>query len=227
MTGLRGAWPTTRAALLTIVLVVEGVTALPIPHTVRKRDLALEPVAVEEIETQRALLAKVGIQLSHAEIVDGLAASGEAWAGLYSRATKPLGPVFRVLGIGQSWGLFTYPDTFPHQLTVEIRTAKTGPWALWYAGLDAEHPWMAEVLTYRRVRGVYDGQTTKPGASWNNITRWLAARACATNADVEVVRVSFRRFHTVRPDQTADDTTDYPSEQRLHARVWARAQVTE
>lgn len=223
MTRLRRSWPAIRAAILALVLVVEGVTALPIPHTVRKRDFAQEPVAVEEIETQRALLARLGIHLSHAEIVDGLYVSGSAWAGLYGRATKPLGPLFRVLGIGQSWGLFTYPDTFPHQLIVEVRKSKTGPWELWYAGLDAEHAWMRDVLTYRRVRGVYDGQTTKPGASWNNITRWLAARACVADADVQYVRVSFRRFHTVRPDQAADPST----EELRHVRLWARAQVTE
>ncbi len=215
------AWPATRAGLLALVLFVEGITALPIPHGVQKRALSEEPVATEEIEAQRVLLAEVGIHVTHAQLVDWAFASGTLWSSGYDAVMKPFNTLFRVLGIGQSWGLFTYPDTFPHQLVVEVRRSHTGPWERLYAGLDPDHAWKHDILTYRRIRGVYDGQTDKPGPSWNNLTRWLAARACGEDPDVAFVRVSFRRFHTVRPDAPADSS----AEVERQARVWSREQV--
>ncbi len=216
----RIAWASIRAALLTIVLVIEGVAALPIPRSI-KRSSFEEPVAREELAVQRGLLSKIGLELTHEELVDVLFTTGSMWVSVNDYTLKPLQPFLGVFGIGQSWGLFTYPDTFPHQLIVEVRRSKSADWELWYAGLDPAYAWSRDVLTYRRVRGVYDGQTSKPGASWNNMTRWIAKQACAQDPGVQIVRVSFRRFHTVPPGKPPEAPVDL----LRHARSWTRSQV--
>lgn len=215
-----GRWPAVRALLIAVVLFVHGLATLPLPHSMRRASFD-EPVAQEEIAAQAQLLGRVGVHVSTEELVDLLFRSGTAWVSVYTAVLKPLEPAFRITGTGQSWGLFTYPDTFPHQLIVEVRSGKSAPWTTWFAGLDPDHRWMRDVLAYRRVRGVYDGQTTKPGASWNNLTKWLARRAFTEDATVQTVRVSFRRFHTVKPNETPDTSVDA----LRHARTWARAQV--
>jgi hypothetical protein len=213
-------WPAVRAAGIAAVLFVHGLATLPLPHSMRRASFD-EPVAQEELSAQARLLRRIGVNVTTEELVDVMFRSGTAWVSVYNAVLKPVEPAFRITGTGQSWGLFTYPDTFPHQLIVEVRSSKSGPWATLFAGLDPEHRWMRDVLAYRRVRGVYDGQTTKPGASWNNLTKWLARRAFTEDPAVQTVRVSFRRFHTVKPGEPPDTTV----EAQRHARTWARAQV--
>lgn len=223
------SWPRLRALLLALVLILQGVLAAPVPHSIRLAAFD-EPVVREEIAAQVALLADVGIDVTPEQVVHFLYTSGSMWASIYRSATRPVGPILRVLGIGQAWGLFTYPDTFPHQLIVEVRSSRTGPFTVWYAGIDPDHRWKRDVLAYRRVRGVYDGQTTRPGVSWNNMTRWLAHEACVEagpgsgeKVASHAVRVSFTRFHTVRPGEPATG----PAEPLRHVRVWACSQVRE
>lgn len=214
------AWPSVRAGLLAGVLAVYGLAALPLPHAVKRASFD-EPVAREELTAQAAWLGRVGVATTADGLADALYTFSAGWVTVYDHTLKPLAPLFRLTGTGQSWGLFTYPDTFPHQLVVEVRAGKSAPWQVWFQGLDPEHDWMRDVIAYRRVRGVYDGQTTKPGASWNNLTRWLARRAFEQDATLTTVRVSFRRFHTVRPGEPADPAV----ETLRHVRSWDRAQV--
>lgn len=209
-----------RGALLALVLVVEGILAAPIPHSMKRSSLD-EPIAREEIAAQVRILDGLGISVTTDQLADALYRSGAAWASAYHAVIDPVEPLLRVTGTGQGWGLFTYPDTYPHQLVVDVRRSRSGPFVTLYAGLDPEHAWKRDILAYRRVRGVYDGQTAKPGASWNNLTKWLAGEACAEDPLVSAVRVSFTRFHTVRPDQPAPA----PGDPLRHARTWSCSQV--
>ncbi len=204
---------------MALVLGVEGILAAPIPHAMKRSSLN-EPIAREEIAAQVQLLAGLGVTVSSDQLADALYESGAAWAAAYHAVVDPVEPLLRITGTGQGWGLFTYPDTYPHQLVVDVRRSHSGPFVMLYGGLDPEHDWKRDVLAYRRVRGVYDGQTAKPGASWNNLTKWLAGEACAEDSLVTAVRVSFTRFHTVRPGQAAD-----PGEPLRHARTWSCSQV--
>lgn len=214
------AWAQVRAGLLAVVIVINGIAALPIPHSI-KRSSFEEAVAVEELAAQRVLLAKIGISLTAQEWEDVLFASGSAWVKVYEWTVKPFNPLLRITGTGQSWGLFTYPDTHPHRLIVEVREGADGPWREIYAGLHPEHRWKRELLAYRRVRGVYDSQTSKPGASWKNLTRWLARQAMTEDPEIAAVRVAFRRFHTVAPGKQAQSS----SPMLRHARIWKRDEV--
>jgi hypothetical protein len=64
---------------------------------------------------------------------------------------------------------------------------------------------------------VYDGNTNKPGASWENLSRWIANRVFDSQPGVVEVRVYFERFHTVPPGGTPD-----PEVVKRHSRTFVR-----
>lgn len=209
------AWTHVRAALLLVVIVVQLLAAAPLPRSV-KRSSFEEPVAREELGQISQVLSRIGITASHDQLADLFTATGTPMAALRGTVMAPFKEPLRWTGTGQSWGLFTYPDTFPHRLVVDARPAD-GAWRTLYAGLDPDRTWKVDLLTYRRVRGVYDGNTTKAGASWDNLSRWIADRAFEDHADVDEVRVYFQRFHTVLPGRPPD-----PEVVTRHSRTYHR-----
>lgn len=203
-----------RAAAIAGLIGLYGTVALPLPRTVTAKTFD-NPVAVEEIERWTGILGGLGVHTDPAEIRGVLIGAGGLLGGAKATLLEPARPWLRLTGTGQAWGLFTYPDTFPHKLTVEGRAGET--WRLLYAGLDDEADFLRDVFVYRRVRGVYDGNTTTPGDSWNNFTRWAADQAFAAFPDLVEVRVGFQRFHTTPPDGEAD-----PTVVPRHLRVYRR-----
>lgn len=67
------------------------------------------------------------------------------------------------------------------------------------------------------MRGVYDGNTTTPGDSWNNFSKWAAYQALDAFPDLVEVRVGFRRFHTIPPGGVPN-----PEVVTRHLRVYRR-----
>jgi hypothetical protein len=198
-------WAQARAALIAVALLVNGLLALPLPKSV-KRSSFDTPIAKEELDNWVDLLAVAGVRTTRDALADHLTAYGKQTSALRSALVKPMKPWMRVSGTGQAWGLFTYPDTFPHRLVIEGRPSATAPWQTIFAGLDPEHDFLASVFTYRRVRGVYDGNTDKPGSSWRNFTKWAADRVFEAYPEHQEVQVGFVRFHTVAPGGTPDPT---------------------
>lgn len=188
--------------MIGIVLFSNLLVALPLPHSI-KRSAFDEPVAKEEMLKISAALASVGLTVAPKDLVDFFISTGTPLVGLHTTLTAPVKPINRWLGTGQSWGLFTYPDTFPHRLVIEARTG-SGPWDRLYAGLDPDHTFLVDVWTYRRVRGVYDGNTTKPVASWENLTKWAAQQTFRASPQYDTARIYFERFHTVPPGGKPD-----------------------
>lgn len=206
--------PRLRAALITVLLLTQGMVALPLPRSVKREDFD-QPVAREELQKWVDVAGGVGVQITREELADRFTAYGSSLGAMRKSMIAPMKPWLRLTGTGQSWGLFTYPDTFPHKLVIEARTG--GSWETLYGGLDPDHRFLRNILIYRRVRGVYDGNTGKPGPSWENFTRWAANRAFAEFRTIEEVRVRFLRFHTVPPGGAAD-----PEVVPRHARVYQR-----
>jgi hypothetical protein len=131
-----------RAAGLAVVLLANLAVALPLPKSVKRSNFDL-PVAREELSKLSAVLGVFGAPPTHDALADFLYASGKPLVGLRAALTAPTKEPFRILGMGQSWGLFTYPDTFPHRLVVDARSER---WARVYAGLDPEHTFLREIF---------------------------------------------------------------------------------
>lgn len=204
-----------RAAVLALTVLVYGIAASPLPKSV-KRSQFDTPIAIEEVDRWVGILGGVGITVTRKELADGSYASGKFFADLRRTLLGPFKGWFRVSGTGQGWGLFTYPDSYPHQLVIEVRE-KPGPWRPVYAALDPDADWRRDQLAYRRVRGVYDGNTRKPGVSYDNFVAWVARLALADHPDADEVRVGFIRTHSTMPNVTPD-----PERLAKHQRVVKR-----
>ncbi len=204
-----------RAALLALTVLVYGVAASPLPKSV-KRSHFETPIAIEEVDRWVGILGGVGIDVTRKELSDGSYEVGRFFADVRRTLLGPFKEWFRVSGTGQGWGLFTYPDSYPHQLVIEVRK-KGGTWRPVYAALDPDAGWRRSQLAYRRVRGVYDGNTRKPGASYTHFVAWVGGLALTDHPDADEARVGFIRTHSTMPHVTPD-----PERLARHHRVVQR-----
>ncbi len=191
-----------RAGLLAVVLGIHGFIALPLPSSVREVDLK-KPVAAAELQRWSHWLGKVGIDRSPDHLRADVLRIGQPVAAFRRAVLKPMQPFLRLTGTGQGWGFFNTPDSYPDQLRVEGR--KKGEWELLFAAMDPEHDHLGPQLRYRRIRGVYDANTDRPGASYKHLVDWIADQIFQGDPDVTAVRVSFLRTHTTPPGRPADD----------------------
>ncbi|MDP2306016.1 MAG: hypothetical protein Q8P18_08310 [Pseudomonadota bacterium] len=196
-----------RAVVIALVLVVNGLAASPMPKSV-KRSHFETAIAIEELDRWVGILGSVGLTLTRPELTEHTYAVGKFFAELRGTLVGPFKGWFRVTGTGQGWGLFTYPDSYPHQLVIEVRSASgagpEGEWRTVYAALDPDAAWHRSHLVYRRVRGVYDGNTRKPGASYDNFVAWAGKQALVEFPDAAEARVGFVRSHSTMPNVTPD-----------------------
>lgn len=176
--GLR-AWG--RATAITVVLLVHGVAALPLPARISDAELA-DPTAQDELRRWSERLASVGVSVSP----EALGAHVQGGARRIHRARQqllaPARPVLRVTGTGQAWGLFANPDLRPRRLsfgpTEDAPVFRTN---------DPLRREAAGVVGYRRVRALYDAPGTRlratPSLRW--LARWLLDRHRAVDPTVE------------------------------------------
>lgn len=201
-----GSWPKIRAALLGLVLLWHGLMASPIPSRVDESSFK-NPIARAELKRWTEILGRVGVETSPTELKVAVIEAGGGIAAAKKEALQPLRPAQRVLGIGQAWGLFTYPNTWPHTLTISIRSSERRPWETIYAALDPEHDWRKSTLVYRRIRGVYDDNASRTRASYDNFVEWIAGEAFEDFPEAEQVRVHMLRRHVKPPGEEPDPET--------------------
>ncbi len=200
-------WPSIRATLIALVLLWHGLLASPIPSSVNAKTFD-NPIAEAELQRWTQLLGQAGFETTPQQLevlviehASGLAAGKKA-------ALKPLRPIQRVLGIGQAWGLFTYPNTYPHQMVISIRDRPSEPWRTIYAALDPEHDWRKSHFVYRRIRGVYDDNASNTRPSYGNFVDWVATMAFEDFPEANEVRVHMIRRHVKPPGKVPDLETD-------------------
>jgi len=194
--------PRNRGIILAIVVAVHGFAALPIPQAVNP-SMMESPVAIAESERWSEILSRLGIQRDAPTLRADTMRISKQLSSARKKALSPFSQLFRYTGTGQGWGFFNTPDAYPDQLRVEADI--DGQWVLLYAALSKEADFLADKLTYRRVRGVYDGNTDRPGDSYNHMVDWIADETFTAFPDAKRVRVSFVRTHTTVPGVPPDD----------------------
>ena len=151
--------PALRAALLAVVVFVHGVAASPLPPSPTTAKALANPIAVEELNGWVKLLGGLGVETTRAQLTELAIESSVVTSELRGAVMKPFRPLLRLTGTGQGWGLFTYPNTHPHRLVIEVE--RDGKFEVVYRALDPEHAYLEPQLTFRRVRGVYDDNASK------------------------------------------------------------------
>lgn len=193
-----------RAGFIALVLAVHGLAAAPLPHVVTRRDLE-SPVAAEEVDRWAQRLTALGYTISPQELGEKVISITGLIGGTHRALLRPFRPMFRYTGTGQGWGLFANPDIFPSRL--EIRAQRGGDWQTVYLRLDPMHRWGADVLTFRRVRGIYDagGYGKRPQAPYRRFADWIGRRLLESDPEVTAVEVRMLRTHTTLRGQRPDD----------------------
>ena len=201
--------PPVRAALITMALVVHGWAAAPMPHPVTRDDLR-NPVTREEIDRWAGRLSALGYPISREELTDRVVEVSKAFGGFHRWLLTPFRPMFRWTGTGQGWALFANPDIYPSRLELRIRRAGEVRFEPLYLRLDPDRDWADDLLSYRRVRGIYDagGNGNRPRAPYRRFADWIGHRVLSADPTVEEVEIRMQRTHTTLRGQPHDDHVD-------------------
>lgn len=193
-----------RALLIALALAIHGLAAAPLPHAVTRQDLR-DPVAREELARWAARLGTSPEDLSERLV----AATGQI-ARARRALLAPVQPLLRLTGTGQGWALFANPDIYPSRLEIRIRRAGKPNFEPLYLRLDPERDWADDLLSYRRVRGIYDagGNGNRPRAPYRRFADWIGHRVLSADPTVEEVEIRMQRTHTTLRGQAHDDHVD-------------------
>ena len=186
------------------MLLVGAVQNLPFSAVTEKS--LKNPVAKAELQSWRTLLAKVGIERTVPELRMDAVGWGNGLADAKGKVLKPLKPAFRLTGTGQAWGLFTYPNTYPHKMIIEIRVDEA--WVPVYRSLESKYDWKGDVFRFRRVRGVYDDNAWNTRQSYRNFVDWVSRMAFEDFPNADAVQVYMERTRAREPGVDTDTTLE-------------------
>lgn len=197
-----------RAALITVVLLVHALAAAPVPHVVTREDMR-NPVSQEEVRRWAARLGALGYPIEADALTEKVMAVTAVIGGFHRRLLKPFRPMFRWTGTGQGWALFANPDIYPSRLEIRVRRGGADFEPI-YLRLDPVRDQARELLSYRRVRGVYDagGFGKRPRPAYRRFADWIGRRVIAGDPAITEVEVRMLRTHTTLRGQPPDDTIE-------------------
>lgn len=153
-------WPTVRAFLIAVALLLGGASGIPEPQP---RELAAAPKVLQTAygwvrSVQDAILLRV-------QFVPDL------------------------LQFSQHWKLFSGVRDAPFRIWIEARENEHDPWQLLYRPHDPEHAWEGEAIEFRRIRGNWNPQRSGPSTGYDPFVGWIAGRVFERFPRFRTVRV--------------------------------------
>ena len=197
-------WAYLRALLITIIVGINFIQASPAPGKVAKSALK-DPIALEELERWVDIFAFFGLEQTPEGISELTVDLADNWRDGKRFLTRPMKPFWKFTATQQGWGLFTYPDTHPYVLEIQVRGKKPDYRPI-FRSQDSEHDFGRSVLTFRRVRGMYNPGRRAP-KTYKPMTKWFARKVFAAHPDANRVRFRFHRVHTTLPGEPVDEQT--------------------
>lgn len=186
-----------RAAVIALALFAHGIYALPLPPAVNPGTLQ-EDWRQRDIRLWRSWLESIGLDVTHQQIEQQLM----FWTGLTGRLHRalktPFRPLFQLTASNQAWALFAAASTQPETVVVQVRELD-GTWRTIARRLDPDATWKADVLRYRRIRGVWDGQKRRTRRTYKDLSKWLADEAFAEMPEISEVQVYIEQGRSVYP----------------------------
>jgi hypothetical protein len=187
--------------LITVILGINFIQASPAPGKVSKSALK-DPIAMQELETWVDIFGLVGLEKTPKEIAELTVSLADNWKAGKRFINRPMRPFWKITATQQGWGLFTYPDTHPYRMEISIRdTGKS--YRPIFVSQDPDLDFGRSVLTFRRVRGLYNPGRRAP-KTYANLTRWFARKVFAAYPEATRVKFRFYRTHTTLPGAPVD-----------------------
>ena len=193
-------WPNVRAALITLVLFFCIAEATPLP-TLKKRHMN-RTIAQDEADRWVDILGDVGVEMDRETLVKKVLQVSRKTGKFRNQLIRPWKKFERPLGMGQRWALFTFPDPNPGRMVIEGR-GSGGDWRELYRAPMEGEPDLAELLHYRKMRGIWDdaGDRPYPGKLFDRWVTWLGGRVFEMYPDVDAIRLRFDRIAVIPPSK--------------------------
>ena len=210
------AWAWVRACLITGVLTLQLLDAIPLPE-LRRHHLA-NPVAKQELKRWSGILTELGHPTSPEQLAEVGLDIGQLAGTFRKKVLKPWHPLRRLTGTGQSWGLFAYPEPASGRLVVD--GIGPGGTQTLYSAPGGKGDRLEGLLEYRRIRGIYDdgGDRPRPRRIYQRFVEFVAARVFEEHPELTAVEVRLD-LHPIIPPGQGDPVPDTPR----HARRIQRA----
>lgn len=159
-----GMWPSLRAALVALAIVVGLVDGAPIPSSrvMDRLSPALRDAAMTLRDVQAFLLT-------------------------------PFLPIKETFAIAQRWAVFATTGGVRYRMWIEARTGD-GPWTLLFRIHDPEHARFESVIGYRRVKNIYNpSRAIGAKSTYPAFVSWIAREVFISEPKFDEVRVAMER----------------------------------
>jgi hypothetical protein len=184
MTHQLGCWSYLRATLITLALSSQCVSALP------DKPLTAEKLARPE---GRRALRWLGFVTG-----EQLIAWSERGVAVRRWLLAPLASLESIAGLRQRWNLFLTVGEEAYRIRIEARTPDDA-WHVVYRANQLDSLELAPLLSYRRLRGMYNPNKYGAKPEYAAFTSWLTQRVLHDHPEYTALRVGMER---VRADDT-------------------------
>jgi hypothetical protein len=199
-----------RAALIALVLVVQGASAYPFSPLSPER--ASRPDQKQKFAAWAASLGRVGLRRSPEEVGGAMVALTRGIDEVRRWVLAPFRPYFEITRTDQEWGLFLEAHATRYRMHIETQD-DSGAWSLRFRPLDSSARTLASQLEYRRVRAAWNPRARATRAPYKPFVSWVANELFAREPGVRAVRVRMERFQIPRPGEPPDPETSWHFEE--------------
>jgi len=163
------------------------------------RDVWDSPHNRDQFTQWAATLNQLGFDVSAGAMKQWLWGFTRRYVRAHSELMRPLRWLPEQLGFGQSWRMFSNPQTTPSRLWVEIDDGN-GFEAI-YVARSTQHTWQQPFFEHHRVRKLL-GRIGRGGrdAAYNALASWVAKRAFREYPQASKVRVRIYTWTTPGAD---------------------------
>jgi hypothetical protein len=180
-------WPYLRAALITLVMASQCVSAFP------QRPLDAEQLARPEAQRNLRRLGRVLRPLGErdpAELEHWVTQLSRSQVALRSSLLAPVAPLIHATAVRQQWHLFLTAKDRVYRLRIDAKTSqRPETWQTLYSTNQTDVLGLADVLDYRRLRAIYSPSRTGVSKQYPAFVDWLMQRVWSEHSELSALRV--------------------------------------
>jgi len=218
-----------RQRLRTLTLVAYAalclVFTLPGGSRLANRQVWDSPHNRDQFSHWASTLQKFGVNVSGATLKQWLWGFTRRYVRAHSQLLRPVRWLPEQLGFGQSWRMFSNPQTTPSRLWVELDEGSG--FEPIYVSRSTQHTWRQGFFEHHRIRKLLGriGRGGRDGA-YNSLAGWVAKRAFDEHPQAQTVRLRIYTWTT--PSGSAEPGFTEPPEfgrrkgKFRHERVFTR-----
>jgi hypothetical protein len=128
------------------------------------------------------------------------------------------------VGFGQSWRMFSNPQTTPSQLWIELDSGNG--FTPIYVSRSSEHVWRHSFFEHHRIRKLL-GRIGRGGkdSAYEALADWIAKRAFGDYPQAKRVRVRSYTWTTPAPDASGPNVGEFRKGKYHHEKLFVRKEV--